>query len=145
MISTENQWNKTAGKTFPNKSWRKTGRTERWAYNLTLKFGTTGRQSFQLHAPVALNPQGNSLVLISVRVFMTPGLLNADRRNRSLEDFQGPCRESNPETPVSLHTQAIALQFAPSYLHSVAPKASNLCLNQSQLLKNIPKNNSKVL
>lgn len=44
-----------------------------------------------------------------------------------------------------LVTQATAPPFAPSYLHSVAPKASNLCLNQSQLLKNIPKNNSKAL
>lgn len=58
-------------------------------------------------------PQGHSLILISVRVFMTPGLLNADRTNRSFEDFQGPCRESNPEPPVSLHTQAIAPQSAP--------------------------------
>jgi len=30
----------------------------------------------------------------------TPGLLNADRRNRSLENFQGPCWESNPEPPI---------------------------------------------
>jgi len=145
VISTETRWNKTAGKAFPNKSWRKTGRTECWAYNLPLKIGTTARHNFQLYAPAALYPQGNSLVLISVRVFMTPGLLNEVRRNRSLEDFQGPCLESNPEPPVSLHTQAIAPQFAPSYRHSVAPKASKLCLNQSQLLKNIPKNNSKAL
>ena len=32
-----------------------------------------------------------------------PGLLHADRRDRSLKDFQGPYRESNPEPPVSLH------------------------------------------
>ena len=30
----------------------------------------------------------------------TPGLLNADRRRRSLGNFQGPYRESNPEPPV---------------------------------------------
>jgi hypothetical protein len=30
----------------------------------------------------------------------TPGLLNADRRRRLSENFQGPYRESNPDPPV---------------------------------------------
>ena len=30
----------------------------------------------------------------------TPGLPNADRRNRSLENFQGPCWESSREPPI---------------------------------------------
>jgi hypothetical protein len=119
---------------------------ERRASILILKFGTTGRQSFQLYAPVAFYPQGNSLELISVRVFMTPGLLNVDRRNRSLEDFQRPYWESNPEPPVSpsSHSSYCTTVCLPLSTFS-RTKGSNLCLNQSQLLKNIPKNNSKAL
>jgi len=117
-----------------------------WASILTLKFGTTGRQSFQLYAPAAFYPQGNSLELISVRVFMTPGLLNADRRNRSLEYFQGPYRESNTEPPVSLSSYSSYWTTVCLLLSTFSrSKGSILCLNQAQLLKNIPKNNSKAL
>jgi hypothetical protein len=42
-----------------------------------------GRQSCQLHAPAALYPWHSFLL----EAEQTPGLLNADRRNRSLEKF----------------------------------------------------------
>jgi hypothetical protein len=38
----------------------------------------------------------------------TPGLLNADRSNRSLDNFQGPYRESKPKTPVLWNTAQIS-------------------------------------
>jgi hypothetical protein len=34
----------------------------------------------------------------------TPGLLNVDKRNRSLENFQGPYQESNLAHPVLWHS-----------------------------------------
>jgi hypothetical protein len=42
---------------------------------------------------------------ISLEAEWTPGLLSADRRNRSLEHFQGPRREPNPR-PVFLWLSA---------------------------------------
>jgi hypothetical protein len=37
-------------------------------------------------------------------VGLTPALLNVDRRNRSLENFYGPYRESNLEPPILWHS-----------------------------------------
>jgi hypothetical protein len=42
----------------------------------------------------------------------TPGLLDADRRNRSLENVLCPYREWNPEPPVLWRSAAIAAPFA---------------------------------
>ena len=58
-------------------------------------------QKCQPYEPAALYPPGNSLVIISISEW-TPGLLNADRRNMSLENFQGHYWESNLEPPVLL-------------------------------------------
>jgi hypothetical protein len=35
---------------------------------------------------------------------LTRGLLNADRRKKSFQNFQGPYRKSNPEPPVLWHS-----------------------------------------
>jgi len=55
------------------------------------------RPSCQLQTPTALYPQDISLVL---ETEWTSGLLDACRRDRSLENFQGPYRKSKPEPPV---------------------------------------------
>jgi hypothetical protein len=69
-----------------------------------LTFGTTRKvESSVVRANCTLLP-GNSLVFISVRGWVNRTvLLNADRRIRSLEHFQGPHRESKPGSPVLWH------------------------------------------
>jgi len=46
----------------------------------------------------------------------TPGLLNADRKRRSRENFQGPYRESNPDPPV-LCAVNLTLRRLMSYIY----------------------------
>jgi len=62
-----------------------------------------GRQRCQLSAPAALHHQINPLVLV-LEVVWSLQVLNADRRNTSLENFQVTYRESNPEPPVLWHS-----------------------------------------
>jgi hypothetical protein len=50
-----------------------------------------------LRAGRTLTP-GNSLVSFMLEAEWAPGLLNVDRRNRSLENLQGPYWQSKPET-----------------------------------------------
>ena len=73
---------------------------ERCASVLTLTFGTTITDSCQLHAPAAVYTYRQSLVFIVLVAEGTSGLVNADRRNTGLENFQGPYRESRPEPSV---------------------------------------------
>jgi hypothetical protein len=54
------------------------------------------RQNRQLCKPAALYPQGNTNFCYEAD--WTQGLMNANRRIRSLENFQGPYRELKPET-----------------------------------------------
>ena len=60
---------KSVDTTFPVASHEDSeGGMKFWDSVLTLTFGTTRRQSCQLYAPAVLYSQGDSLVLISVRV-----------------------------------------------------------------------------
>jgi hypothetical protein len=73
------------------------------------------QQSCQPYVPAALYPPGNSLVLMFI-TDRNPGLLNADRWNMSLENFQGHYRKSNPEPPVLLllnqqHHRSLVVAF----------------------------------
>jgi hypothetical protein len=70
---------------------------------LTLIFPEVGRQRSQLYAPAALHRRINPLVLVLEAVW-TLQVLNADRRNKLLENFQVPYRESNPEPSVLWHS-----------------------------------------
>jgi hypothetical protein len=86
---------------FSNRSWRFRGGRECWVSIVTLTFGTT--RTALLSAPTAgrILPQGNSLELISVMGWIwTTVLLNAARRNGSVENSHRPYKESNPEPPV---------------------------------------------
>lgn len=68
-----------------NKPWRLRGGMECSAWHLAQLWW----QRCQHYVPATLYPQANSLVLISVTAWVVPGLLNAERRNKSLENFQG--------------------------------------------------------
>jgi hypothetical protein len=60
-----------------------------------------GRQSYQLYTPEALYPPGKFLdTHFCYRLSKPPGLLNAERRNKSLEKFKEPYQKSNPEPPI---------------------------------------------
>ena len=69
-------------------------------HSLLLHSTQLGQQSCKVYAPAAIYPQGRSLVFTLLGAEWTPGLLYADRRNKSLENFQRPCRESHPEPPI---------------------------------------------
>ena len=102
---------------------------ECWAFVLTLAFGTTRTVYFDSLCTVHDEHVNNTKVATSLHNFYSvvlfigryslshftpkeipwycllqgewaPGLLNADRRIRSLQNFEGPHRESSPERPV---------------------------------------------
>ena len=83
-----------------------------------------GQQSCQLYAPASIYPKEIPLFLLLFEVEWNPRLLNADRKNSSLENFQGPYRESNPEPPVfwqSVSTNCTTRPkfYVPSYMCSI--------------------------
>ena len=73
----------------------------------------------QVYAPAALCAQGNSLVSFSVSDWVDPGLLNADRRNRSLENFQG---SSEPGT------SRLVAQYS-NHLRHLSPRIGSSTMN----------------
>jgi hypothetical protein len=65
-------------------------------------FGIRHNPWAELWAPCAGRslPKDIPWYLFLLEAQWNPGLLNANRRNRSLENLLGPCRESNTEPPV---------------------------------------------
>jgi len=61
-------------------------------------------KSCQLYVPAVLTPPPPPKDIPRYSFLLEPGwtpeLLSVDRRSRSLGNFQGPYRESNPEPPV---------------------------------------------
>ena len=78
-----------------------------------------GWQSRQLHAPATIYPKKILLFLLLFEVEWNPRLLNADGKNSSLENFQGPYRESNPEAPASGKVPHPTVPLAPSLIYPV--------------------------
>jgi len=78
----------------------KGGRIEFWASIVTLTCGTnrTADVSCTRRPPFTSREIPWCSCLLTVE--WTPGVLNTNRRNRSLENFQGPYRESHPKPPV---------------------------------------------
>jgi hypothetical protein len=76
-----------------NKSWRSKGRTECCVSILTLTLSTTRTAKLSAVRAGRTSPQGNSFLFLSLA---DPGLPTANRRIRSLENFQEPHRELNP-------------------------------------------------
>jgi hypothetical protein len=58
-----------------------------WTSILTSTFGTDMTSEMSAVRADRIYPQGNSLLVIFLEVEWVPWLLNADRRNRSLENF----------------------------------------------------------
>jgi len=79
-----------------NKSWRLRGRMECWA-SIPLMLGQTGRQSYQVYEPAALDAQRNSLVFL-LQADWPPGLQNVERRTKSHEYFQMTLPGIEPKT-----------------------------------------------
>jgi hypothetical protein len=74
---------------------------ECWAVYLTLTFGTSvDRRAVSYTLRPQLMPQEISWFSFQLEAEWTPGLLNVHSRNRLLENFQGPYRESNTEPPL---------------------------------------------
>ena len=97
---------------------------EFWASILTLTFGTTRTAESSLCSPAALYAQGNSLELFAFTDCSepTPWLLNADRRNRYLENFQGTYQESNPK-PSTCGLKQMCLSLQHRLLHHLKETA----------------------
>ena len=57
----------------------------------------SGRQNCHLYAPAALYAPDISWYSFLLESEWTPGLMNVHGKNRLLENFQEPYRESNPE------------------------------------------------
>jgi hypothetical protein len=79
-----------------SEGWRGRGERNVWLPSSLWHSTQLERQSCQLQTPTAIYHQDISLVLETER---TSALLNSYKRDRSLENFQGPCRKSNPEPP----------------------------------------------
>jgi hypothetical protein len=81
-----------------NKSWRLRGGKECWTSILTLTFSRTlmARVVSSMHWLLFTTKEIPRYSFVFESEW-TPGLLNLDRRSRSLESFQGPYWESNSE------------------------------------------------
>lgn len=90
----ERSMKKGKSKALPYQVMRAQGECmECWASVLSLTSGTTRTaESSALDAGRTLASRKFRLEAECI-----PGLLNTDRRNTSLDDFQGTCQESNPE------------------------------------------------
>jgi hypothetical protein len=91
-------WGHSTALLSHNKSWRLRGAMECWTSILTLTFSRT------LMARVVSSTRWQHFTSKEIPRYSfvfeyewTPGLLNLDKKSRSLENFQGPYWESNPE------------------------------------------------
>jgi hypothetical protein len=83
-----------------NKSWRLRRRTKCWASIPTLTFDTIRTTKLSALRAGRTLPPRKFLGTHLLDAEWTPGLMNAGRRNISLESFQGPYWKSNTEPPV---------------------------------------------
>jgi len=72
-----------------------------WAFVFTMQFGTNIRADMSALRAGRIYPQGSSSLLEAEWI---PGLLNADRRNSSLENFQGLYTALNQVPPALWHS-----------------------------------------
>jgi hypothetical protein len=78
---------------------------ECWASIFTLTFDTPGMSEMSaMCGSHALPPEEVPWYSFPLEAEWTPGLLNADRRIGSIQNFQGPHRESNPKPPILWHS-----------------------------------------
>ena len=82
------------------KSWRLKAGIECWASILTLTFGTTRPAEWWAPRASAFTPKEIVWYSFLLKAEWTTWLKNADRTNRSLENFQRSYRESNPKHPL---------------------------------------------
>jgi hypothetical protein len=97
------------------KSWRLRAGTECWASVLTLTFGTTRPAERWAPRASAFTPKEIARYSFLLEAEWTTWLKNADRTNRSIENFRRSYRESNPKLPVLWRTYLSQLRQRSPY------------------------------
>jgi hypothetical protein len=116
-----------------------------WASSLTLTFGTTMMAELSaLRAGHILPPKESPRYSFLLEAEWTPGLLNAHRRNRTIENFEGTYPESNPEPPVFWRS-AICIYVEQAKTVSPARQSSDPLSIQETATKTVRQSQCNVL